>query len=206
MPRYAAATALALVLPLALAGCGSDDARADEPADPATTAVTGAPSPTPTPTSSGPPPQPKGAHGVTYSLLNWDRYADDPAVRAWVRINEAINASTNTGTVLKAVLQHTSKEVQRLVVGQIQFSWRNHLHVKPVARNRIKSVTGHGGQRTIVACMWTPSTDFYQSNGEFYGELERKWRGLRFGMAKKANGWSMHSVKIVADCKGGAPR
>jgi hypothetical protein len=211
VPRSIAPIALALLLPVALAACGNQGADADgagTAASPAagTASEPGSATPSPSPSPSAVPVQPRGAHDVTYRILNWEQYGDNPAVRSWKRIYELGNASVNARKMLPGMTRIATEEPLRLFVGQVQLAWRNNLHVKPVAKVRVQSATATGAKRRLVICQWVPSTDFYQANGKMYLGMEKQWNRFRYDMVRRDGRWMIDGITARGTCRGGAPR
>ena len=178
-----------------VSACGGDDDKSD-PKPTATESTTAAPTPEP---------QPPGADGVTYEILNWAKFADDPAVLAWKTTNEAIGASLNQGKVLPAARAGTSKRVLRAYLPSLQESWKQEWHVRKTGKARVKSARTSSTSSRLVMCVWTPSIGFYDKNNKYVGKPENFWRKQNAKLKLSGDRWVVTSFEYDGKCPGGKP-
>lgn len=191
--------ALALAVMATSTACGGDkEPSADPEPTPTSTA-----SSTPTPTPSTPPEQPQGASGVTYDILNWEEFADDPALLAWKQTTEAASGSMNSGKLLPALRQGTTPGMFKLYLRSVQNGWANEWHVKPVAKIRVLSAKTRAKKADLQVCVWDPSSVFYEKNGSAYGgDLTQEWTRQNVGMTLQGTQWRVSEVESPGKCKG----
>jgi hypothetical protein len=137
----------AVVLLSGLSACGGSDDKADP--KPAASA---------TPTT---PVQPKGELGVTYDIQNWDTYADDPAVLAYKKTNEAVSASGNARRVLPAMREGLSRPLLRQYVATLNTVWKHRWHFLEEGSATVRSASSTSSRARLVMCEWKPSFAFY---------------------------------------------
>lgn len=192
-PSLVTGVALATLL-LGLSACGgSDDAKAD----PKSTKST--PSPTSTPA------QPKGVHGVTVEIQNWDEYADDPAVLGYKQASEASGGSMNKHKLVSGITKLLSKPVLRLVSKNVANSKKHGWSVPDVAYIKVQSSRTRGGVARLVTCQWAPSTDVRDRNGKLLGDVKREWRKYAVTLKSQSGAWVLQPIKQTGTCPGGAP-
>jgi hypothetical protein len=179
---------------LGLSACGGSDDKAD----PKATKTTASPTPTT-------PVQPQGASGVTYDVLNWEDYSEDPAVLAWKTANESIAASLNHGKLLPGTRESLSKDVLRDYLPSLREAWKQHWHVKPVGQARIESASTSASTSKLVVCMWGSSVGFYDKKNAYVGKPENYWRKQNVGLTLSDGRWVLTSFKFNGKCPGGAP-
>jgi hypothetical protein len=190
-----ASVALAALL-LGLSACGGSEDKAD-PEPTKTTA-----SPTPTPTM---PVQPKGADGVTYDILNWDKYADDPVVLAYKKTNEALNASINRGKVLPDARRGVTKARLRKFVANLQIAKKNDWHLPSVAKVKVRTSNVTGAKAVVTMCVWRPTIVVYDKANKVVGKLDVWWDREVTKLTKSGDRWVMTARETKGKCSGGAP-
>lgn len=188
--------ALATLL-LGLSACGGGDGDGDK-ADPKATKATSSP----TPTTLA---QPKGAHGVTVDIQNWDKYADDPAVLAYKQASEATGGSMNKHKLVPGITRILSKPVLRLVSANVANGKKNRWSVPKVAYVKLESSRTSGSEARLVTCEWAPSTDVRDRNGKLLGDVKREWRKYSVKLTSKSDTWVLQPIKQIGTCPGGAP-
>jgi len=193
--------ALAVLVGASSVACGAEKKPAAEPEpEPSVSA-----SVTPSATPSSPPTQPRGVAGVTYEILNWEKYAADPAVLAWKQTTEAAGASMNTRKVLPALRQGSTPSMFKLYLGNVQDGWANEWHVRPVAKILVQSATTGAKKSTLQVCLWDPSSVFYQKDGSAYDGVKEEWTRQIVGMTVQGTRWRVSSLETPGKCKGVPP-
>ncbi len=167
--------AVATALALAASGCGGEQKPAADP-EPSTAT----PSATPSETASAPPaatPQPTSSTGTTYDILNWDEYADDPALLAWKKAIEAGTGSLARGKLLPGLREHTTPGMFRVYYGNVATGLKEGWQVKPVAQVRAESSKTRGAKTTLRLCLWSPTTSVYLKDGSPVGggSVNKEW-------------------------------
>lgn len=180
-----------------LSACGSDEKpQATPSASPVVTTST----PSATPTG-----QPAGPDGATAKILNWDAYASDPGVLAWVKANEGLAASINTGKLVPAVTDGMSKKVLRQFTPGIQRGWKNNWTVPNVTIAKVKSARTTMSSSKLVMCAWGESIAFYDQNQQPVVKADKTWRKQVATVKLQGNRWYISSVKIGGSCTGSSP-
>jgi hypothetical protein len=192
---------LAVLVVATCTACGADEKPS---ADPETTPKATATS-TPSATPSTPPKQPRGAYGVTYDIVNWEKYADEPAVLAWKQTTEAASGSLNGKKLIPALRQGTSPSMFKLYFRSLQDGWANGWYVRPVAKIRIQSVESGGRTSKVHVCSWDPSAVFYEKDGSAVGGVKKEWTRQIVGMTLQGARWRVSSVDTPGKCKGVPP-
>ena len=195
MRRQSLVTSVAVAaLLLGLSACGGSDDKAD----PKPTKTTASPEPTT-------PVQPKGADGVTYDVLNWETYAEDPVVMAYKVTNEAISASINARKVLPALRQGVGKAFLRTTVSNMKFVEQKRWHLPDVASVKVEDVSTTGSKTVLTACVWRPSYLYQDKNDKVVGTPDKWWDKEITKLTKSGERWVITSVDIKGKCPGGAP-
>ncbi len=189
----AAGVAVAALL-LSLSACGGSDDKAD----PKPTKTTASPTPTT-------PVQPKGADGVTYDVLNWETYADDPVVTAYKVTNEAISASINGRKVLPGLRAGVDKAYLRKTVDNMKFVEKKDWHVPSTASVKVDDVSTSGTSAALTACVWRPSYLYQDKNDKVVGSPDKWWDKQITKFTKSGERWVLSSVELKGKCPGGAP-
>jgi hypothetical protein len=186
---------------LGVSACGgNDDEKADpKPTEPTSTQTTASPTPTT-------PVQPKGADGVTYDVLNWETYAEDPVVMAYKVTNEALTASINRRTVLPALRQGVDKAFLRTTVSNMKFVEQKRWHVPNIASVKVEDVSTTGSKAVLTVCVWRPSYGYYDKNNKIVGTPDRWWDKQITRLTKSGERWVVTSVDTKGKCPGGAPK
>ncbi|KRC65156.1 hypothetical protein ASE12_10500 [Aeromicrobium sp. Root236] len=188
------ASVAALALLLSVSACGGDDDKAD-------------PKPTKTTASASPTAQaqPKGAHGVTYEIQNWDQYADDAAVLAWKTAFETLTGSINAHKVQPGMAKQVSTKVLRQFVAGVNAAKKNRWNVKPVGKVKVDRARSTGSQATLTMCLWGTSVGVYEKNGDYVGKPDRFWLKQTATLKLSGGRWILTSFKYKGKCTGGAP-
>jgi hypothetical protein len=192
---------LAVLVVASSTACGADKkpSAGPEPTPKATASSTPGPSPTP----STPPEQPRGASGVTYDILNWDEYADDPALLAWKQTTEAASGSMNGKKLLPALRQGTTPSMYKRYLGSVQNGWTSEWHVKPLAKVRVLSAKTRMKKADLQVCVWDPSSVFYEKdNSAVGGDLTQEWSRQKVGMTLQGTQWRVSAIESAGKCKG----
>lgn len=203
----AAAVIAATLLATTLAGCGeeSTSAAADPESTPATSATPASPA-SPTPTAES---QPRGAHGVTFQIVNWDDYADDPVVNAWKKTIEAFYGSVNAREPNEEFLRRTAGDQRRMWVGNINYARERDLVGPAVMKGRVVSVEVVGRKATLVGCDLRQTTNF-RPRGEKYTDGERGFHKMTNTFVRRGKGadqrWVMTDSEPGGRCAKGAKR
>jgi hypothetical protein len=196
---------LRAVAPLAallvcLSACGGEaKPKADPGPSPSQTPT---PSATPSPT---PATQPQGQHGVTVKILNWDKYADEPAVLAAKQRFEDLQASLNIGKLVPGLLGNLAGQARAELPPAVQQAQANNLRTRKLGYWRVRSVRNEGATSTVVFCAWRPSVDFYQSNGKPYGTIAQEWKKSAAVLRKSGDVWKLSKLDVNGTCPGGPP-
>jgi hypothetical protein len=198
---------LRAVAPLAalivcLSACGGEaKPKADpDPSPSQTSSPTPSATPSPTPAT-----QPQGQHGVTVKILNWDKYADDPAVLAAKQRFEDLQASVNLGKFVPGLLGNLVGQARAELPSALQQAKANNLMTRKVGYWRVRSVRNQGATSTVVFCAWRPSVDFYQSNGKPYGTIAHEWKKSTAVLSKSGDSWQLSKLDVNGTCPGGPP-
>ncbi len=197
--------ALAAALLLVLAACGGDGSSAEPSPSESPEAESTSPSPSET-EQAGPPEQPRGKHGVTYDIQNWDEYAEEPVVLAWKQAREAGAASINQGEMVQEALRLNRGPARRQLVAGAQQSWENNWHMKKVSAIRIQDVRQRGDRARVVSCEWAPGVSAYQQNGDAIAPVEKEWRRAISQLRQQGEQWRITTGEYDGNCKGGPPQ
>ena len=167
--------ALATAFGLAATGCGAEDKPSADP-EPSTSSSPA----TPTETVSASPtakPQPSSTTGATYDTLNWDEYADDPALLAWKKALEAAAGSMKQGKLLPGLRENTTPEMFRVYYANVETGLEDGWQVKPVAHVWVESSKARGTKTTLRLCLWSPTTSVYLKDGSPVGggPIKKEW-------------------------------
>lgn len=167
--------AVATALALATSGCGGGEKPAADPEPGASS-----PSATPSTTASASPAatqQPPSSTGTTYDILNWDEYADDPALLAWKQAIEAGTGSLAQGKLLPGLREHTTPAMFRVYYANVATGLEQGWQVKPVAQVRAESSKTRGARTTLRLCLWSPTTSVYLKDGSPVGggSVKKEW-------------------------------
>jgi len=194
MNRHWWVTCLAVVaLSSGLASCSGDDEPDTKPTTPTTSA---------SPTEA---PQPKGADGVTVDIQNWESHAEDPAVLAFKKATESVNASANKRKILPDFRAGFSKKPLRTLVTNVRLAWRNNWHVAPVLHAKVRRSERQGSKVRLVMCQWAPSHAYLKKNNTPVKKPKRVWDQVVYELSPKADSWVITSFKLKGRCPGGAP-
>ena len=185
---------------LCLAGCGGD-ASAEDSSPEASEDTSATPSASPTPAG-----QPEGRYGNTYRIQNWDEFSQDQAVLAVKRAAESYAGSVNNLTVQSDLLEFHTKNLERWLVREAQFAWKNSLSVAPVSHARVLSSQKGPRKATVVACHWLPTFALLKKDGKMYGNNRPHWLKVRFGLVMKNGHWALDTADGAGNCPGGAPQ
>lgn len=198
-------TGLAAALTLALTACGGGDPSAkssNSPSESPSASATTSTAPSPT----GPPPQPKGKYGVTVDILNWDKYATDPAVRAWKQIYEALDGSVRRKRMVPGLVRRLGPDARHVFAHTLQLAWDNNWHVKKRLSVRVLSSRGSRRHAALTTCLWGPSYEFKKRDGSPAGNASKGWVKAHWDMRRAGDAWKLTSIAQTGTCKGGAPK
>jgi len=122
-------------------------------------------------------PQPPSTTGSTYDTLNWDEYADDPALLAWKKAIEAGTGSLARGKLLPGLREHTTPEMFRVYYANVATGLEEGWQVKPVAQVWVESTKARGTRTTLRLCLWSPTTSVYLKDGSPVGggSVKKEW-------------------------------
>lgn len=167
--------AAAIALALAATGCGAEEKPSADP-EPSTSSSPA----TPTETASAAPtatPQPRSTTGATYDILNWDEYADDPALLAWKKALEAGAGSLARGKLLPGLRENTTPDMFRVYYANVQTGLKEGWQIRPVAHVRAESSRTQGARTTLRLCLWSPTTSLYLKDGSPVGggSVKKEW-------------------------------
>ncbi|KQY56066.1 hypothetical protein ASD11_16490 [Aeromicrobium sp. Root495] len=180
-----------------LAACsGSSDAK-----DPEASA-------TPSPTATGPSvaPQPPGAHGVTYTVRNWEEYADDPVVLAYKQAYEGALASANDKKIYPEFRDGFTQRGLRDQLPGIKLAWPDDWSVPSEALIDVRSVKTTGNKASIEVCAWGESTDYRNAKGAFVDpDGTRQWNRRTAVLVKSGGAWKIDTRKVKGTCPLEAP-
>ncbi len=166
--------AVATALALAATGCGGDDKPS---ADPKPKSSSDAAPSEPTSASPTATPQPASTTGSTYDTLNWDEYADDPALLAWKKAIEAAAGSIMGGKLLPGLRENTTPAMFRVYYGNVTTGQKEGWQVKPVTQVWVESSKAQGTKTTLRVCLWSPTSSVYLKDGSPVGggAVEQQW-------------------------------
>lgn len=195
--------ALAVVALLA-SGCGG---KAEEPQADPTPSATPSQTPTPSPSASATPtatPQPRSTTGVTFFIRNWAEYADDPAVLAFKKANEAGNGSLTQGKTLPDLRRWTTDKIFRLYLQQLAAAKAQGWKVPKRSLVEVRSSKRKGSTATVTVCLWKPSASVYFKDGSSVagGTVEKAWRREVVQVTKGGGSWRLADVKDPGNCQG----
>ena len=150
--------------------------------------------------------QPAGKYGVTYDFLNWDEYAENPAVVAAKPIIEAGNASLNHKRVLPGVREGVSPSLFKQVVTTYRRGWPEDWFHKPVGHVRVEKAVMKPRRATLTLCLWDPDTQYLLKNGRAVDPpLRQVWRRQVYAMSWPGTTWRIDAVKPKGFCRGLPP-
>jgi hypothetical protein len=196
----AVAPLAALLLCLSACGGGAEPKADPEPSPSQTPTPTPSATPSPTPAI-----QPQGQHGVTVKILNWEEYADEPAVLAAKQRFEDLQASINMGKLVPGLLGNLTGQARADLPPALQQAWANNLRTRKLGYWRVRSLRNAGASSTVVVCAWRPSVDFYQGNGKPYGTIAREWKKATAVLRKSGEAWKLSKLDVSGTCPGGPP-
>jgi hypothetical protein len=169
----------------------------------------GTKTPTPTKATTSPtsslPVQPQGSDGVTYDVLNWTDYAQNPIVGAYKVTNEAYTASINRHKVLPGLREGVDRALLRKIGDDIAFVKKKRWHLPPIVTVRVRSVRTTASKAVLTMCVWRPSNSYYGDNDKIVGPPENWWDNEISTFANSGGRWVLTSVDIKGRCPGGAP-
>jgi hypothetical protein len=194
--------ALLAALMVCLSACGGEAKPKADPGPSPSQTPTPTPSATPSPTAAT---QPQGQHGVTVKILNWDQYADEPAVLAAKQRFEDLQASVNIGKLVPGLLGKLTGQARAELPPALQQAQANHLRTRKLGYWRVRSVRNEGATSTVVFCAWRPSVDFYQANGKPYGTIAREWKRSTTVLRRSGAAWKLSKLDVDGTCPGGPP-
>ncbi len=138
-------------------------------------------------------------------ILNWDAYADDPAVLAAKQRFEDLQASVNAGQLVPGLLDELTGQARRELPSALQQAQANRLKTRKLGYWRVRSVQNQGATSTVVFCAWRPSVDFYQSNGKPFGTIAHEWKKATAVLRKSGGDWKLSKLAVNGTCPGGPP-
>ncbi len=193
------------VLALATTGCGGEkkaaaDPERSAPSSSATATATASASASASPTAK---PQPRSTTGATYDILNWDEYADDPAVLAWKKTLESLSGSLLRGKLLPYVRKYTNDKMFRLYTAQLETGLDEGWKIKRVAQVHVESSRGTTSKRPVQICTWGPTASLFHKDGTPLKPVKPEWSRQMVNAQGAGDRWRISDLKYVAGvCKG----
>lgn len=164
------------------------------------------PRPGPTTTTTvAPTPQPRGADGVTFDVINWDDYSEDPVVLDYKTIRESRSASINTRTLLPDARRGMSKELLSDLTDSMKFVESKGWTLPTTVKVRVRDVRTQGRQAILTMCVWRPSAIFQDNDGKVVGTPDRYWDREVTKLTRSGDRWVITSEDKPGRCRGGAP-